>query len=65
MLGSGGGGGLPPAWPHISGAILERRGFGEIHNKELMHASNRKKGTILMHNIHPWQPYITCSNNHA
>jgi hypothetical protein len=24
MLGSGGGGGLLPAWPHVSGAILER-----------------------------------------
>jgi hypothetical protein len=29
MLGSGGGGGLPPAWPRVPKAILEKRGFGE------------------------------------
>jgi hypothetical protein len=27
MLGSGGGGGLPLAWPRVSGAILEKNGL--------------------------------------
>jgi hypothetical protein len=50
MLVSGGGGGLPPAWPHVSGAILERSGFVRITTRELRHASLNRKNS-LMHNI--------------
>jgi hypothetical protein len=38
---------------------------GEIYNKKTYACFIRKKGTILMHSIHPWHPYITCFNNHA
>jgi hypothetical protein len=38
MLGSGGGGGLLPAWPRISGAILEKIGVvrnqGKINKRD-------------------------------
>jgi hypothetical protein len=49
MLGSRGGGGLPPAWPHISGAILERSGLVRFIIRKLIHASYKR--TKLMHNI--------------
>jgi hypothetical protein len=46
MLGSGGGGGLPPAWARVSGAILERNELVRITTNELRHASmNRKNST--------------------
>jgi hypothetical protein len=45
MLGSGGGGGLPPAWPRVSGAILERSGFVRIITRKLRHASKNKKNS--------------------
>jgi hypothetical protein len=43
MLGSGGGGGLPPAWPRVSGAILERSGLVRFITRKLMHASYKKE----------------------
>jgi hypothetical protein len=47
MLGSGGGGGLPPAWPHVSGAILERRGLVIRITRKLMHASNKRLNSSI------------------
>jgi hypothetical protein len=43
MLGSGGGGGLPPAWPRISGAILERSGLVRFIIRKLMHVSYKRE----------------------
>jgi hypothetical protein len=39
--------------------------IGENYNNETYAGFKIKKETTLMHSIHPWQPYITCSNNHA
>jgi hypothetical protein len=45
MLGSGGGGGLPPAWPYVSGAILERSDFVRITTSVLRYASMNGKSS--------------------
>jgi hypothetical protein len=45
MLGSGGGGGLPPAWPRVSGAILERRLFVRITTSVLRYTSMNEKNS--------------------
>jgi hypothetical protein len=49
MLGSGGGGGLPPGWPRVSGAILERSGFVRLIIRNL--GMLQIKRTQLIHNI--------------
>jgi hypothetical protein len=41
MLGSGGGGGLPPAWPRVFGAILEKsdlvRNDKKVREEQVVH----------------------------
>jgi hypothetical protein len=51
MLGSGGGGGLSPAWPRVSGAILEKSGL--VRNNDKIREETSCACTIL----------ITCIRN--
>jgi hypothetical protein len=57
MLGSGGRGGLPPAWPRVLEAILEKRGFGE---KRQQNAGGNKL-CIKLNNKHKLHKYTKAS----